>query len=261
MEETVESIKKYGVLYPAIVRKKEDGTYEMVAGHRRKRACQIAELNEMPCIVRELTDDEATIIMVDTNLQREQVLPSERAFAYKMKLEAIRRQGERSDLTSTQPVQKLSIEIIAEQMGVSREKVRRYIRLTELIPEILQNVDNTFLKNEDSLKIALAPAVEISYLTKKEQEILLKAMQMSIATPSTGQAKRLREESEKGTLTEDKIYEILEEQKPNQKEQIKLEYNKVKQYFPKNYTIDQMQKVIERLLEKYQMQWKRENER
>lgn len=261
MQETVESIKKYGVLYPVIVRKKDSGKYEMVAGHRRKRACQIAELNEIPCIVRELSDDEATIIMVDTNLQREQVLPSELAFAYKMKLEVIRRQGERSDLTSTQPVQKLSSEIIAEQMGVSREKVRRYIRLTELIPEILQSVDNNFLKNEDCLKIALAPAVEISYLTKKEQGILLETMENFIATPSTGQAKRLREESERGTLTKDKICEILEEQKPNQKEQIKLEYNKVKQYFPKNYTINQMQKVIERLLEKYQMQWKREHAR
>ena len=255
MFETVESIKEHGVLVPAIVRPKEDGTYEMVSGHRRKRACELAQIEELPCIVRNLTDDEATIIMVDSNLQREQILPSERAFAYKMKLEAIKSQGKRNDLTSTQPVQKLSVEVIADEMGESRESVRRYIRLTELIPELLQFVDNHYLRDKDNMTMALAPAVEISYLTKNEQDMLLEAMETSLATPSTPQAKILREESEKGTLTEEKIQDILDEEKPNQKEQVKFTYDKVKDYFPKGYTVQQMQSVIEKLLQKYQLQW------
>ena len=255
MFETVESIKEHGVLVPAIVRPKEDGTYEMVSGHRRKRACELAQIEELPCIVRNLTDDEATIIMVDSNLQREQILPSERAFAYKMKLEAIKSQGKRNDLTSTQPVQKLSVEVIADEMGESRESVRRYIRLTELIPELLQFVDNHYLRDKENMTMALAPAIEISYLSKNEQDMLLEAMETSLATPSTPQAKRLREESENGTLTEEKIQEILDEEKPNQKEQVKFTYDKVKNYFPKGYTVQQMQSVIEKLLQKYQLQW------
>lgn len=255
MFETVESIKEHGVLVPAIVRPKEDGTYEMVSGHRRKRACELAQIEELPCIVRNLTDDEATIIMVDSNLQREQILPSERAFAYKMKLEAIKSQGKRNDLTSTQPVQKLSVEVIADEMGESRESVRRYIRLTELIPELLQFVDNHYLRDKENMTMALAPAIEISYLSKNEQDMLLEAMETSLATPSTPQAKRLREESEKGTLTEEKIQDILDEEKPNQKEQVKFTYDKVKDYFPKGYTVQQMQSVIEKLLQKYQLQW------
>ena len=255
MFETVESIKEHGVLVPAIVRPKEDGTYEMVSGHRRKRACELAQIEELPCIVRNLTDDEATIIMVDSNLQREQILPSERAFAYKMKLEAIKSQGKRNDLTSTQPVQKLSVEVIADEMGESRESVRRYIRLTELIPELLQFVDNHYLRDKENMTMALAPAIEISYLSKNEQDMLLEAMETSLATPSTSQAKRLREESEKGTLTEEKIQDILDEEKPNQKEQVKFTYDKVKNYFPKGYTVQQMQNVIEKLLQKYQLQW------
>lgn len=255
MFETVESIKEHGVLVPAIVRPKEDGTYEMVSGHRRKRACELAQIEELPCIVRNLTDDDATIIMVDSNLQREQILPSERAFAYKMKLEAIKSQGKRNDLTSTQPVQKLSVEVIADEMGESRESVRRYIRLTELIPELLQFVDNHYLRDKENMTMALAPAIEISYLSKNEQDMLLEAMETSLATPSTPQAKRLREESEKGTLTEEKIQDILDEEKPNQKEQVKFTYDKVKNYFPKGYTVQQMQNVIEKLLQKYQLQW------
>ena len=255
MFETVESIKEHGVLVPAIVRPKENGTYEMVAGHRRKRACQLAQLEEIPCIIRNLTDDEATIIMVDSNLQREEILPSERAFAYKMKLDAMKSQGKRNDLTSTQLVQKLSVEVIAEEMGESREKIRRYIRLTYLIPEILQFVDNHYLNDKEKMKMALAPAVEISFLNNKEQEILLEAMETSIATPSTSQAQRLRAESEKKTLTEEKIYEILDEEKPNQKENVKFTYEKVKKYFPDGYTVKQMQDVIEKLLQKYQLQW------
>lgn len=256
MFETVESIKEHGVLVPAIVRPKKDGKYEMIAGHRRKRACELAQIGDIPCIVRNLTDDEATIIMVDTNLQREKVLPSERAFAYKLKLEAMKRQGKRNDLTSTQVVQKLSVEILADETGESREKVRRYIRLTYLIPELLQLVDNHYLRDKEKMTMALAPAVEISYLSQKEQDILLETMEASFATPSTPQAKKLRAESEQGILTEERIYKILEEEKPNQKENIKITYSKVKQYFPDGYTVKQMEGIIEKLLQRYQMQWK-----
>ena len=259
MFETVESIKEHGVLVPAIVRPKEDGTYEMVSGHRRKRACELAQIEELPCIVRNLTDDEATIIMVDSNLQREQILPSERAFAYKMKLDAMKRQGQRNDLTCDQVGYKLdgkkSVEILAEEIGESKSQIQRYIRLTELIPELLQFVDNHYLRDKENMTMALAPAIEISYLTKTEQDMLLEAMETSLATPSTPQAKILREESEKGTLTEEKIQDILDEEKPNQREQVKFTYDKVKDYFPKGYTVQQMQSVIEKLLQKYQLQW------
>lgn len=265
MFETVDSIKSHGVLVPTIVRKKENGKYEMVSGHRRKRACQLARIDEVPCIVRNLTDDEATIIMVDTNLQqREEILPSERAFAYKMKLEAMNRQGKRNDLTCDQVGYKLegkkSVEILADEMRTSKTQVQRYVRLTYLIPEILQLADNNYLKEKDKLKIAIAPAVEISYLSQNEQEILLEAMESSIATPSTPQAKKLREKSESGELTEEMIYEILDEEKPNQKEQIKFKYDKVKQYFPKNYTIEKMEQVIEKLLQDYQQRWQRKEQ-
>lgn len=255
MFETVESIREHGVLVPAIIRPKGDGEYQMIAGHRRKRACELAQIQEIPCVIRNLTDEQATIIMVDSNLQREQILPSERAFAYKMKLEAMKKQGQRNDLTSTQVVQKLSVEVLAEEMGESREKIRRYIRLTYLIPELLQFVDNNYLNDKEKIRMALTPAIEISYLSSEEQEILLEAIELSLATPSTPQAKRLREESEKGELTEERIYEILEEEKPNQKENIKFTYDKVKKYFPKDYTIKQMQDTIEKLLQKYQLQW------
>ena len=259
MFETVESIKEYGVLVPAIVRPKEDGTYEMVSGHRRKRACELAEIKEIPCIVRNLTDDEATIIMVDSNLQREQILPSERAFAYKMKLEAMKRQGKRNDLTCDRVGHKLenrkSVDILAEEIGESKSQIQRYIRLTELIPELLKFVDNNYLKNQEEMTMALAPAVEISYLKKSEQDYLLEIMEMTLVTPSTLQAKRLREESEKGTLTDEKMQEIMEEEKPNQKEQVKFPADRIKKYFPKDYTIKQMEDVIEKLLQKYQLQW------
>lgn len=249
MIETVASIKKHGVLYPAIVRKKDDGSYEMVAGHRRKRACQIAELTEMPCIVRELTDDEATILMVDTNVQREEILPSERAFAFKMKLEAIKRQGKRIDLTSTPVVEKLSVDIIAEEFGMSREQVRRFVRLTELNKGLLQMVDEK--------KIALRPAVEISYMNKHDQEELLDAILLNEVTPSEKQAKNMRELSEKGVLERNKIEEILSEEKPNQKEQIKFKVESVKNYFPSGYSIEQMQNVMQKLLEEYHNRWQK----
>lgn len=251
MIETVASIKKHGVIFPAIVRKKADGGYEMIAGHRRKRACQIAEIDEMPCLVRELTDEEATILMVDTNVQREEILPSERAFAFKMKLDAIKKQGKRVDLTSTPVGEKLSVDIIAEEFGISREQVRRYIRLTELIPELLEMVD----KEKDG--IALRPAVEISYMTKQDQKVLLDVILLNEATPSEQQAKKMRELGEKGLLERDKIEEILSEEKPNQKEQIKFKVENVKNYFPKGYSVEQMQKVMQKLLEEYQIKWKR----
>ena len=195
----------------------------MVAGHRRKRACQVAELTEMPCIVRELPDDEATILMVDTNIQREEILPSERAFAFKMKLDAIKDKVREFDLTSTPVVEKLSVDIIAEEFGMSREQVRRYVRLTELNKELLQMVDEK--------KISLRPAVEISYMTKHDQEELLDAILLNETTPSEKQAKDMRELSEKGLLERINIEEILNEEKPNQKEQIKIKVETVRSIF------------------------------
>ena len=251
MIETVASVKKHGVIFPAIVRKKKDGSYEMVAGHRRKRACQIAEITEMPCLVRNLTDEEATILMVDTNVQREKILPSERAFAFKMKLEAIKKQGKRVDLTSTPSGEKLSVDIIAEEFGISREQVRRYIRLTELIPELLEMVDKE--------QIALRPAVEISYISKQDQKELLDAILLNEATPSEKQAKDLRELSQKGVLNRDKIEEILSEEKPNQKEQVKFTVDKIRSYFPKGYTIDQMQKIMQKLFRRISCEMAKEN--
>lgn len=231
MMETVESVKKRGVIFPAIVRKKKDGTYEMVAGHRRRRACQLAQLSEMPCIVRELTDDEATILMVDSNVQREEILPSERAWAFKMKLEALNRQGKRVDLTSTPSVQKLSVEIVAEEFGISREQVRRYVALT--------NLDSALLKMVDENKIALRPAVQISYMKKQDQKELLDAIESFDATPSEKQAKLLRDLSEKGILDRDKIYEIMAEEKPNQVVQYKIKYERFRKYLPKNVETEQ----------------------
>lgn len=249
-----ESVKKWGVIHPVIVRPKEDGTYEMISGHRRKRASEIAGRNEIKAIVREMTDEEAIITMVDSNKQREKVLPSEKAFAYKMKLEAMKRQGQRNDLTSVPTAQKLekktTREIIAEEAGESQDQVRRYVRLTELIPELLNLVDEE--------KIKLRPAVEISYLTRDEQVDLLDAIECLQATPSHAQTIRMKELSQKGELTADEINNILEEEKPNQKEQIRFKYDKVKSYFPKGYSIEQMQNVIEKLLENYQKQWIKE---
>ena len=189
MIETVASVKKHGVIFPAIVREKDGGGYEMISGHRRKRACQLADIKEMPCIVRKLTDEEATILMVDTNVQREEILPSERAFAFKMKLDAIKKQGKRVDLTSTPVGEKLSVDIIAEEFGMGREQVRRFIRLTELNKGLLKLVDDK--------KIALRPAVEISYMSKFDQEELLDAIQLNEATPSEKQAKEMRQLSER----------------------------------------------------------------
>ena len=227
MKSLVESIKENGVLNPIIVRQIEDGKFEIISGHRRKRAVELANFEEIPCIVRNLTDEEATILMVDSNLQREEILPSEKAYAYKMKMDAMKRQGERTDLTSTPLVEKLRAnEKIGEETGESREQIRRYIRLTKLIPEILQMVDDK--------KIAFRPAVEISYLTEKEQSILLDMIEYNESTPSLAQAIYLKKQSQEKTLTEEKIEEVMEKQKPNQIEKIKINRSKIESIIPKN---------------------------
>lgn len=254
MQELASSIKEYGVILPIMVRPKEDGTYEIVSGPRRKMAAQIAGLKDIKCIVKDLTDDEATIIMVDSNIQREEILPSERAFAYKMKLEAMKHQGIRNDLTSRPVGDKLSTEVLGEEVGESARQIQRYIRLTELIPEILQMVDDK--------KVAFRPAVEISYLSEENQYVLLNIMEFNECTPSLAQAIRLKKLEQEGNLTEEKLETIMEQEKPNQKEQIKFGVEKIQDYFPKGYTQEQMENKIKELLEKYKLQWQRKlNER
>ena len=254
MAEMVDSIRKYGVLVPALVRPKEDGGYEMVAGHRRKFAAALAELTEIPCIVRNLTDDEATIIMVDSNLQRETILPSEKAFAYKMKLDAMKRQGQRSDLTSATKLQKsagkTSREILAEQAGESHEQIRKYIRLTLLIPELLQMVDDG--------KIAFSPAVEFSYLKEQEQRSLLDTMELEDCTPSVAQAKKLKQFSQDGKLTDEVILSIMQEDKPNQKEQVNMPKERISKYCAPGTPAQKIEDTIIKALELYR---KRERQR
>ncbi len=246
MMEMAESVREYGVLVPALVREKPEGGYEMVAGHRRKMASELAEKQEMPCIIRNLTDDEAVLIMVDSNLQREQILPSEKAFAYKMKLEAMKRQGKRSDLTSDPLGQKLgkySVEVIGESVGESKSQIQRYIRLTELIPPILDMVDET--------KIAMRPAVELSYLPKEEQELLLDAMQLEDCTPSHAQAIKIRGFSKEGRLSADVICSILAEEKGNQKEQFRMPRERINKYFSPGTPAKQIEDTIIKALELY----------
>lgn len=248
MMDMAESVKQYGVLVPALVREKKGGGYEMIAGHRRKMASELAEKQEIPCIVRNLSDDEAVIIMVDSNLQREEILPSEKAFAYKMKLEAMKRQqGYRSDLTSATVLQKFegktSRQILAEQVGESHEQIRKYIRLTELIPSILDLVDEG--------KIAMRPAVELSYLPKKEQNTLYDTMQAEDCTPSHAQAIKLRKFSEEGRLNEDVVFSILSEEKGNQKEQFRMPKERISKYFSPGTPVKQMEDTIVKALELY----------
>ena len=254
MMETADSIKQYGVLVPAIARPDPEGGYELVAGHRRHRASELAEKETMPVIVRDLDDDAATIIMVDSNLQRESLLPSERAFAYKMKLDAMKRQGQRRDLTSVPLAQKFkgktSREILGEQVGESQDQIRRYIRLTELIPEILEMVDDK--------KISMRPAVELSYLPKEEQEILYDTMESEACTPSHAQAIKIRKFSAEGRLNEDVLLSIMSEEKPNQVEQWKIPKNRLKKYFPSGTTQQKMEETIIKALELYR---KREKSR
>lgn len=256
MQEFVENVKENGVIMPVIVRQKEDGTYEMISGHRRKKACELAGIKEIKAIVRQMTDEEAIIQMVDSNKQRERILPSEKAFAYKMKLEAMKKQGKRNDLLTSSPTatklnEKGTAEIIGEEFGDGKDNVYRYIRLTELIPEILKLVD------EEQMK--LRPAVEISYLKNEEQEYLFESIEYTEVFPSHPQAREMKKLSLEGNLSEDEIDRIMSVEKPNQKEQIKFKVDKVKSYFPKGYTIDQMQKTIEKLLQRYQLQWQKEN--
>lgn len=252
MQETADSIREYGVLVPAIARPDPNGGYELIAGHRRHRASQLAGKETMPVIIRELDDDAATIIMVDSNLQRETLLPSERAFAYKMKLEAMKHQGERVDLTCAQVGHKLegkkSRDILAEQVGQSRNQVQRYIRLTELIPELLELVDEH--------KIALNPAYELSFLKKEEQTKLLDEMESEQTTPSLSQAQRLKKFSQEGHLSLDVMRAILSEEKKSEVDRVTLTGDTLRKYFPKSYTPQRMQDTIIKLLEQWQRRQK-----
>lgn len=238
MERMIESIRKVGAITPALARPLPDGGYELISGHRRLAACQVLGIETMPVIVREMSDDEAVIAMVDANLQRETVLPSEKAFAYKMKLEAIKHQG----VASAQVGQKLlSVEIVADDAGESRNQIKRYIRLTYLIPELLSMVDEN--------KIAFNPAVEISYLEQSEQRVLLDAMELNDCTPSHAQSIRLKKLSQDGVLDDQMIYAVMSEEKPNQQEQIKFKREDLKKYFPAGYTDEQIRRDIIKGLE------------
>ena len=251
MSEMVESVKRFGVLSPAVARQKEDGRYELISGHRRKKACELAGIERMPVIVRNMDRDEAIIFMVDSNLQRERLLPSEKAISYKMKMEALSRQGERSDLTSTPMVSKLRTnELVGQINGESREQVRRYIRLTELTPPLLEMVDEG--------KIAFRPAVELSYLPKEEQETLLITIESEVCTPSLAQAIKIKKFSQEGRLNEDVMLSILSEEKPNQKEVYKLPKERIEKYFPKGTTPEKIEETIFKALELYR---KRERSR
>ena len=257
MEEMVNSIKNEDVVHPVIVRQKDDGSYEMIIGHRRKYASMLAGKKDIKAIVRNLTDDEATILMVDSNIQREQVLPSEKAFAYKMKLEALKHQGKRSDIedntTSVENQQKLktSRELLANQSGESEDKIRRYIRLTYLIPELLQKVDDTSL--------GFTQAVELSYITEENQNLINVSMEYNEISPSVSQAKALRTLDSRGELTEELIEKTLGELKPNQLENQNIKYREIRQYFPKDYTNEEIRNVIQDLLENYYRKWHNKN--
>ncbi len=257
MQQTIDSIMQVGILNPAIIRPAPEGGYEMVAGHRRLHAADLAGLKSIPAIVRELTDDEAVILMVDSNLQRETITPMERAQAYRMKLEALKHQGKRVDLedksTSTQIAQKLSVEKVAEEAGTSRDQVRRYIRLTELLPEVQEKVD--------SKEIAFSPAVELSYLTHDEQKQFLEAMDYSQNTPSLSQAQRLKKLSREGKCTQEAMFAIMSEEKKDELDRITLKSDILRKYFPRNYTPLQMQNTIIKLLEQWQKKRQRQTER
>ena len=254
MKETVESIKTYGVLQPAIVRPTADGEYEILSGHRRKHACELAGKKSMPVIIRNLDDDAAIIFMVDSNLQRENILPSERAAAYKMKLEALKRQGARTDLTSRQVVGKLeTADLIGDHSGESGRQIQRYIRLTELQPELQQMVDEK--------KIAFTPAVEISYLKPDEQKMLLDTIESEQATPSLSQAQRMKKLSQSGELTDDSMLRIMSEQKKPERNDLTIPADVLEKYFPRSFTPMKMQEVIIKLLESWQKKRQQSHER
>ena len=264
MELTAESVKQYGVLVPAIVRPKEDGRYEMVSGHRRKVACSLIAKQSMPCIIRDLTNEEATIIMVDSNLQREQILPSEKAFAYKMKLEAMHRKVGRPNQGNSVPVGqnlgKTAREELASNSPDSNTQIQRFIRLTVLIPEILDLVDNSALKEKDKLQIALRPAVELSYLTEQKQHDLYETMTTEDCTPSHVQAMKMRKFSEEGRLNMDVIFSIMQEEKPNQKEQFKIPRERISKFFAPGTPAQKIEDTIIKALEFYRKR-QREQER
>ena len=256
MEQMVESVRERGVLSPVLVRPMPDGGYQMVSGHRRKRAAELAELPTVPCIVRELTDDEAIIIMVDSNLQREQVLPSEKAFAYKMKLDAMKRQAGRPSKNNSAPVGPnllgtRSNEELASQSSDSKTQIQRYIRLTYLTPELLDMVDNTVLKEKGRLQMALRPAVELSYLPENQQTALLEIMESEDCTPSHAQAIKIRDFSEKGKLNPEVILSIMQEEKPNQVEQFKMPRNRIDKFFPAGTPAQKIEDTIVKALEMY----------
>lgn len=253
MLDTVDSIREYGVLVPAIARPDPEGGYELISGHRRKRGCEMAGLQTMPVIIRDLDDDAAVLVMVDSNIQREELLPSERAFAYKMKLEALKHQGARSDLTSMQVAQKLSVQKVGDDAGVSKDQVRRFIRLTELISELLDMVDER--------KLAFNPAVEVSYLKRDEQRMLLEAMDAEQTTPSLSQAQRLKKFSQEGRLTEEAMSAIMSEEKKSDMDKVTLRSDTLHKYFPKSYTPKQMEQTIIKLLDVWQKQRQKNQER
>ena len=249
MLDTVDSIREYGVLVPAIARPDPEGGYELISGHRRKRGCEMAGLQTMPVIIRDLDDDAAVLVMVDSNIQREELLPSERAFAYKMKLEALKHQGARSDLTSRQVVGKLEMaDVVGQNAGESGRQVQRYIRLTELISELLDMVDER--------KLAFNPAVEVSYLKRDEQRMLLEAMDAEQTTPSLSQAQRIKKFSQEGRLTEEAMSAIMSEEKKSEMDKVTLRSDTLYKYFPKSYTPKQMEQTIIRLLDVWKQRQK-----
>lgn len=258
MDELVDSIENYGIMVPCIVRPKDNGRYEMIAGHRRKHAALRAGVTQLPCIVRKLSDDEATILMVDSNSQREQLLPSEKAFAYKMRLDAMKRQAGRPRKENASPLgtnflQGRSDTALATQLGESKNQIRRYIRLTDLIPELLECVDNSVEKPEDkdALRMALRPAVELSYLTPENQRVVLEFMKSSLTTPSHAQTILLRKMQDDHSFTPQAVFELLQQEKPNQKERVSLSIDKFNRYFPPNTSAKDIEKGIFRALDFY----------
>ena len=253
MQRTVESVEQYGVLSPLIARPRPEGGYEIISGHRRQHAAQLAGLETLPVIVRQMDDDAAVLLMVDSNLQRENILPSERAFAYKMKLEALKNQGARSDLTSVQVAPKLSTEKIGEEVGMSKDNVKRYIRLTSLIPELLDMVDEK--------KIAFNPAVELSYLDTNQQRDFLEAMQDTQNAPSLSQAQRLKKLAQEGHFSYDVAFAVMGEEKKGELDKVVIKNDTLRKYFPRSYTPKQMEDTIIKLLDQWQRKQQRQNER
>ncbi len=253
MQRTVESVEQYGVLSPLIARPRPEGGYEIISGHRRQYAAKLAGLDTLPVIVRQMSDDAAVILMVDSNLQREHILPSERAFAYKMKLDAIKNQGARSDLTSTQVAQKLSVEKVGDDAGVSKDTIRRFIRLTNLVPELLDMVDEK--------KISFNPAVELSYLDESQQRAFLEAMDGTQNAPSVSQAQQLKKMAQCGEFTYEKAFDILGQEKKSEQDTVTIKNDILRKYFPRSYTPRQMEEKIIQLLDAWQKKQQRRNER